>query len=110
MLIRGLPRYSIAMTFPHDDYPFFDGSAAYQITVQGRIVSSWSDRLEGMAINYLVLDDGTTFTILTGNLTDQAALSGVLNTIYELHFPLIAVHKLPIAGTKSSGTSAEDWD
>jgi hypothetical protein len=39
-----------------------------------------------MAINRLTLDDGTIFTILTGALIDQAALSGVLNTLYEMQF------------------------
>ena len=74
----------------------FDGPAAYQITVQGMIMSSWSERLEGMASNHLVLEDGTTYTILTGDLSDQAALAGLLNTIYEMHLPLVAVNKLPV--------------
>lgn len=78
----------------------FDGPAAYQITVLGTINSSWSERLEGMTINRLVLEDGTTYTVLTGDLTDQAALTGVLNTIYELHLPLVAVNKLQITGSK----------
>ena len=77
----------------------FDGPAAYQITVRGNISPAWSDRLEGMAINRLTLDDGTIFTVLTGQLTDQAALSGVLNSLYELHLSLVAVNKLPLAGS-----------
>ncbi len=80
--------------------PEFDGPAAYQITVRGLIAPAWSGRLEGMTINRLVLDDGTIFTVLTGELTDQAALSGVLNSLYELHLPLIAVNKLPLAGSR----------
>ncbi len=78
----------------------FDGPAAYQITVRGVVALGWSGRLEGMTINRLTLDDGTVFTILTGELTDQAALSGVLNTLYELQLPLIAVNKLPFDGTR----------
>jgi hypothetical protein len=53
-----------------------------------------------MTINRLVLDDGTTFTILTGELTDQSALSGVLNTLYDLQLTLVAVNKLPFASTR----------
>ena len=30
-------------------------------------------------------------TILLGHLPDQAALSGVLNTLYDLHLPLLKV-------------------
>lgn len=80
--------------------PDFDGPAAYQITVRGAIAPGWSGRLEGMAINNLILDDGTVYTVLSGELTDQAALSGVLNTLYELQLPLVAVNKLPLAGTR----------
>lgn len=80
----------------------FDGPAAYQITVRGVIAVEWSGRLEGMSINRLTLDDGTIFTVLTGALTDQAALSGVLNTLYELQLPLIAVNKLPLAPRDSN--------
>lgn len=80
--------------------PDFDGPAAYQITVRGVIATGWSSRLENMTINRLTLEDGTTFTILTGELTDQAALSGVLNTLYELQLPLVAVNKLPLANSR----------
>lgn len=78
----------------------FDGQAAYQITVRGVIAPNWSERLEGLTINRLTLDDGAVFTILTGELTDQAALSGVLNTLYELQLSLIAVNKLPFSGAR----------
>ena len=100
MLPGKLLRYPFRMNAPSGYESDFDVPAVYQITVQGRIVSGWSDRLEGMAINHLILDDGTTLTLLTGDLTDQAALSGVLNTIYELHMPLIAVNKLPFHGSR----------
>jgi len=33
-------------------------------------------------------------TILIGQLQDQAELSGVLNTLYELHLPLLSVELL----------------
>lgn len=78
----------------------FDGPAAYQITVQGLITPEWSGRLEAMTINRLVLDDGTIFTVLTGELTDQAALSGVLNTLYELQLSLVAVNKLSLGSAR----------
>ena len=79
----------------------FDGPATYQITVRGMISSGWSGRLEGMTINHLTLEDGTIFTILNGELTDQAALSGVLNTLYELQLPLVTVNMLPLLNTRT---------
>jgi hypothetical protein len=96
MFIRGVFHYSINMSSSSGPEFDFDGPAAYQITVRGAIALGWSGRLEGMTINHLTLDDGTLFSVLTGQLTDQAALSGVLNTLYELHLPLIAVNKLPL--------------
>lgn len=74
----------------------FDLPAIYQITIQGTIATSWSERLEGMVISHIALGDGTPYTILTGEVCDQAALTGVLNAIYELHLPLVAVHKLTL--------------
>jgi hypothetical protein len=86
----------------------FDDPTVYQITVQGMIASDWSKRLEGMAIKHTALDDGTPITILIGELSDQAALSGVLNTIYELHLSLIAVIKRPQVITKQEEARPAD--
>ena len=35
--------------------------------------------------------DGHDETILMGRLADQAALAGVLNTLYEQHLPVLSV-------------------
>ena len=98
MLARGQIYYPVCMNA--QSAPDFDGLAAYQITVRGAISSGWSERLEGMTINRLTLEDGTILTTLTGELTDQAALCGVLNTLYELRLPLVAVNMLPLAKTR----------
>jgi hypothetical protein len=71
----------------------FDRPAIYQIRVQGQIDPSWSDSLEGMAI-YLVTAEGKpAVTTLKGELLDQAALAGVLNTLYEMHLPVLSVNR-----------------
>ncbi len=72
----------------------FDGPAAYRICVQGRIPVRWSDRLEGMAITVETPGDGPSVTTLEGELSDQASLAGVLNTLYELHLPVLSVECL----------------
>jgi hypothetical protein len=38
--------------------------------------------------------DQTTVTTLIGRVRDQAELSGVLNTLYELHLPILSVENL----------------
>ena len=71
----------------------FDSPATYRISVQGRIPTKWSDRLEGMTITEGSADSGPPVTTLLGELSDQAALSGVLNTLYELHLPVLRVER-----------------
>jgi len=38
--------------------------------------------------------DGQVETVLQGHLADQAALTGVLNALYELHLPIISAEYL----------------
>ena len=65
--------------------------AMYRIRVQGRLGSSWSERLAGMTVTTSGGRDTVETTMLEGQLLDQAALTGVLNTLYDLHFPLLSV-------------------
>jgi hypothetical protein len=44
-----------------------------------------------MRISVAASDGGPFVTTLEGELLDQAALAGVLNTLYELHLPVLEV-------------------
>ena len=72
----------------------FSKPAIYQIEVTGRIPATASQRLEGMQITESQTEDGGAKTILVGRLSDQAALSGILNALYELHTSVISVTAL----------------
>jgi hypothetical protein len=72
----------------------FDQPATYQINVQGRIDSTMSDLLGGMTISPVTLESDHPVTTLCGVLGDQAALAGVLNTLYELHLTVLSVKRL----------------
>ena len=76
---------------PFSDAIPFDRPAIYQICVQGIIDPNWSDRLAGMTIRQVADEASPPFTILDGELSDQAALLGVLNSLYELHLPVLSV-------------------
>ncbi len=77
----------------HVVLPTMQEPANYRIRVRGSLDVSWSDRLGGMQVTECESLDGDVETTLTGRLVDQAALSGVLNTLYELHLPvLLAEH------------------
>ena len=56
-----------------------DKAAIYRIKVRGIVPESWIDRLGGMRIVAV----SSVHTILEGWLPDQAALKGVLDTLYE---------------------------
>jgi hypothetical protein len=71
------------------------GPAVYRVRVQGRVPLDWSSLLMGMNItttNETNEDEST----LVGRLRDQAALSGVLNTLYEKQYPVLSVECLEV--------------
>ena len=72
----------------------FDSPATYQIRVQGSIDPNWSDRLEGMVVSETATEADSPVTTLEGELGDLSALAGVLNTLYELHLPILLVKRL----------------
>jgi hypothetical protein len=72
--------------------------AYFRIRVRGEVSPTWSDRLQGMTITQEDAGGGETVTTLQGALRDQAALAGVLNTLYEFHFPVLFVETLERTG------------
>lgn len=69
----------------------FDQPSTYSIWVDGHIDPNWSDRLEGMWVQPSHRDDGTSVTLLQGELPDQAALVGLLNGLYQMHLVVLKV-------------------
>jgi hypothetical protein len=61
----------------------------YEIHVESQIDPSWSEWLEGMSI--VPLPNGQ--TVLSGPVSDQAALHGLLNRIRDLNLILLYVEK-----------------
>jgi hypothetical protein len=81
-------------TMPPASGSGFDSPATYRIGVRGRIPARWCDRLEGMTVTERSPEAELPVTTLLGELSDQAALAGVLNTLYELHLPVLSVERL----------------
>ena len=67
-----------------------DGPAIYRIRVQGRLDARMSDRIGGMQITEVRVAGKRPETILVGRLVDQASLTGILNSLYELHLPVLS--------------------
>jgi hypothetical protein len=72
----------------------FDGPGRYRICIKGYLDESRSEWLGGLQISTQSKSDPSTVTALVGELSDQAALSGILNAIYEMHLPLLSVEYL----------------
>jgi len=72
----------------------FDEPALYRIRIKGHIAESLSDQLGGMIVTRAFTADKHPMTILIGKLMDQAALSGVLTELYEMHMPLLTVESI----------------
>jgi hypothetical protein len=81
----------------------FDSPATYRIGVQGRIPPRWYDRLEGMTVTERSPEAERPVTTLFGELSDQAALAGVLSTLYDLHLPVLSVERLSAGWQFSKG-------
>ena len=72
-------------------HPSMQRPAIYRIRVRGQLDTKWSERLEAMNITEAQQPDGEKESILVGRLADQTALAGVLNTLYELHLPVLSM-------------------
>ncbi len=76
-------------------FPAMALPATYRIEVLGSLDSSWSERLAGMEITTTGGSGIVSRTILQGQVIDQSALAGVLNTLCDLGLPLISAVCLP---------------
>ena len=73
-----------------------------EITVMKRIDFNWSEWFEGMTIRHTDQDK----TILSGDVTDQAALYGLLAKLRNLGLPLVSVNSVEVEPTSSADPEA----
>lgn len=62
--------------------------------MEGYLDAAWSARLADMTISPGTSDQGGPTATMVGELRDQVALAGVLNTLYDLHLPVVLVERL----------------
>ena len=72
----------------------FGGPGLYLIVVQCLLDPSDADRLGGMTITTETDEGKPPISTLAGRLKDQAQLSGILNTLYEMHLTIVTVQAL----------------
>jgi hypothetical protein len=66
----------------------------YQITIEGRIDPSWSEWLDDLQLVSRKEANGMVLTTLSGALTDQAALRGLLNRLWDLNLVLYSIQQM----------------
>ena len=71
--------------------PCFSGPGCYRIEARGHLPMDWAHRFGAMRVSSVPGSEGETVTVLQGPVSDQAELSGILNTLYELHLTLLQV-------------------
>jgi hypothetical protein len=67
-----------------------DQAPIYQIRIEGHLRPQWSDWFGSLTIT--LEDNGD--TLLTGPVTDQAALYGLLRKMRDLGMPLLSVNRV----------------
>jgi len=77
--------------------------AVYRIRVPGRMDPKWSVCLQGMTVTVFEEADQETITELSGLLSDQAALMGVLQQLYNRNIPVFSVECVS-AGIEKTGS------
>jgi len=91
-----------------------DVPRVYEIRVEGHLTDRWSDWFDGLTI----CNDPNGEVALTGLLTDQATLFGVLTKIHDLNLILISVNRkseirqneLPISNQPVAQSDLTDRD
>ena len=69
----------------------FDAPGTYKIVVQGNLPENLHPYFANMKIVTERGKNGIFSTLLTGNIKDQAALAGILNMLYDFHYPILLV-------------------
>jgi hypothetical protein len=75
----------------------------YEIRIKGHLSSQWTDWFDGLTITQ---EEGGE-TLLTGPVTDQAALHGLLKKVRDLGLPLLSVNRVQSYQTHQNHSKKE---
>ena len=80
-----------------------DPGTRYRIRVAGRLGSEWSARLTGMTLVVQQPPGEPVTTVLSGVFSDQAALMGLLQQLYNVGAQLVTVERIGDERSSNSG-------
>jgi hypothetical protein len=75
----------------------------YEIRLTGHLAARWAARFEGMALT--PLSGGV--TLLAGQVADQAALHGLLQTLRDIGVPLLSVTRVESPDESAPGSDPD---
>ena len=67
-----------------------------RIRVRGKLDADLARRLDGLNLSEGFATEDLPISVLVGCLIDKAAISGLLNSLYELHLLVISVECLDV--------------
>ena len=67
---------------------------SYEIRAQGWIGERWANWFDGMTMTYEGTRDESPITVLTGPVSDQAALRSLLTKIWGLNLTVVSVARV----------------
>jgi hypothetical protein len=73
-----------------DQFPKVTQPATYRIRIAGRVSDGWSDFMSELEQSF-DQENGVTITTISGIVTDQSALHGLLEHIRDLNLTLLSV-------------------
>ena len=76
----------------HKDAYSTPWSRYYEIHIREQVDPKWADWFNGMTLTY----HAAGYTRLVGEVSDQAALHGILNTIRDIGFTLLSVNPIAV--------------
>jgi hypothetical protein len=71
-----------------------DQPGVYQIKLVGRLGQEWSTSFDNLDLQVESTENGSPITTLSGTVTDQAALHGLLRQVCDLGLVLLSVEWL----------------
>jgi hypothetical protein len=89
--------------------------ATYRIRVRGQLDNTWSQWFDGLTIAGERAGDGTRITVLTGAVTDQPKLRGLLARMWDLNLTVLSVERIAPGSDRPplevhSQTGGEPWE
>ncbi len=84
----------------------FSAPGYYRIEVEGALPPGWFDRLGAMHVSApSQKTNNVVVTTMQGRIIDQTELSGILNSLYELHLTLLSVQFIGDEMPSADGTT-----